>query len=158
MTEDLIAHVKREEGFMAKVYKCPAGYDTVGYGHRIDLGETVTPPITEAEADALLRRDLAHYEAMALRLSPGLKDEPASRLDAITDFCFNLGGANYSRSMLRFKVNTKKWTEAAEQMRLWCHARDPRTNKLITLPGLVRRREVDARWLDCPDTVLPPAA
>jgi lysozyme len=155
MTPDLLKHLKHEEGFVGHVYKCPAGYDTIGYGHRTD--GTPHPPITEAQAEALLIADEARFEAMALRLSPGLKDEPARRLDAITDFCFNLGGGNYGGSVLRLRVNEKKWAEAGVQMRRWVYATDPKTGKKRILAALVDRREVTARWLEATDD-LPHAA
>jgi lysozyme len=155
VTEDLIAHIKAEELFMPKPYLDPVGLPTVGYGHRIpDLNH---PPMTEAEADALLRSDVARFEAMALRLSPGLKDEPADRLAAITDFCFNAGGAAYAGSVLRLRVNQKNWADAAEQIQRWVYG-GPIGHKVV-LPGLVKRRAVCARWLLHPtDTSLPPAA
>jgi lysozyme len=156
VTPELLKHLKHEEGFVGHVYKCPAGYDTIGYGHRVD--DPRHPPMTEAEATELLIEDVKHYESVALRLSPGLAQEPPHRLDAITDFIFNLGGAAYSGSILRLKVNKKLWTEAAEQMRRWCHYRDPKTGKMKVLQGLVDRREVAARWLEHPTDSLPPAA
>lgn len=32
--------IKRFEGFSNKVYKCAAGYKTIGYGHKLLLGES----------------------------------------------------------------------------------------------------------------------
>jgi len=155
MTPELIAHIKRQERFMAAPYRDPIGLPTVGYGHRVDSMDH--PTLTEPEADALLRQDVARFEQMALRLSPNLATEPPARLAAITDFCFNCGGAAYAGSIMRLRVNQGKWAEAAAQMRLWVHA-GPTGHKIV-LPGLVKRREVTARWLEHPtDDVLPPAA
>lgn len=155
MTEELIAHIKRQERFMAKPYLDPVGLPTIGFGHRInDLDH---PPLTESEADTLLRHDVERFEAMAIRLSPGLVIEPPARLAAVTDFCFNCGGAAYAGSVLRLKVNQGKWAEAAEQMRHWVYGGAP--GHKVVLPGLVKRREVTARWLEHPDdSALPPAA
>lgn len=36
------------EGFMANVYKCPAGFDTIGYGRNIEAN-----PLTKEEKDKL---------------------------------------------------------------------------------------------------------
>jgi len=37
-SEVLIAELKRHEGFSEKMYKCPAGYNTIGYGWNVDAG------------------------------------------------------------------------------------------------------------------------
>lgn len=144
MTEELVEHVKRFEGWVPHVYKCPAGYDTIGYGHRVD--DPAHPPITKEEGEALLREDLQHYEDMALRLSPTLAHEPR-RLAAITDFCFNLGGARYSGSMLRVMVKLKNWPKAAEQNGRWVYYHPPGSKEPEKLQGLVDRRAVTSRWL-----------
>jgi len=160
VSPDLITHLKHEEGFVPHVYTDAAGHATIGYGHKLKPGESFPHPLTEAEADTLLRLDAKHHEAAALRLSPGLIDEPACRLDAVTDFVFNCGAGAYAGSVLRLRVNEKRWTEAAEQMRRWVYATDPKTGKKRILSALVDRREVCARWLEAPTETdsLPPAA
>ena len=64
--------VKSFEGISTKPYLCPANVWTVGYGATvgsdggpIDLG---MEPITEAEAEALLIRDLESSEGWVRRL------------------------------------------------------------------------------------------
>lgn len=52
--EKLVEELKRDEGLRLEVYLCPAGFPTVGYGHRVALGD----PIDEASAEALLRFDV----------------------------------------------------------------------------------------------------
>jgi len=84
---------KRFEGFKRKVkrgieitavpYICPAGFWTIGYGHLCDPKH---PPITEAEADVYLARDLQTALAATLRFCPVLATEPEGRLAAIVDF------------------------------------------------------------------------
>lgn len=36
---DCIEELKKTESFSPKIYKCPAGYKTIGYGHRLLKGE-----------------------------------------------------------------------------------------------------------------------
>lgn len=158
MTPELLRHLKHEESYRARPYLCPAGYPTIGYGHRIDSLDH--PAITSAEAEALLIADVAKHEAAALRLSPGLATEPPLRLAAITDFVFNLGAGAYAGSVLRLRVNEKRWHEAAEQMKRWVWATDPATGKKRILAGLVDRRTVTAHWLEHPtdDPLVPHAA
>ena len=49
-------------------YVCPAGILTVGYGHVILDGETFDRPLSPAESDDLLARDLPRYELAVCRL------------------------------------------------------------------------------------------
>ena len=52
LTEDLIDDIKREEGFVGKVYLDGKGKKTIGYGTLLEDG------ISEAEAELLLRHRL----------------------------------------------------------------------------------------------------
>ena len=99
---------KRFEGFERKVkrgieitavpYICPAGFWTIGYGHLCDPRH---PPITEAEAEVYLARDLQTALSATLRFCPVLATEPEGRLAAIVDFTFNLGAGRLQTSTLR---------------------------------------------------------
>jgi lysozyme len=80
--------VKRGAEITAIAYVCPAGFWTIGYGHLCDPKHS---PITEAEAEVYLARDLQSALAATLRFCPVLATEPESRLAAIVDFTFNLG-------------------------------------------------------------------
>jgi lysozyme len=146
ITPTLLALVKHEEGWVAHPYICPAGYPTIGYGHRIPSMNY--PVITAAQGLVLLGHDLEFKRNAVLQLSPGLSNESEARLAAIIDFCFNLGEGNYAASTLRKKVDAKDWAGAAIEMRRWVFATDPKTHKKFKLAGLVRRREITARWLE----------
>ena len=138
---------KRFEGFhrfpkhdpnRAYPYICPAGYPTIGYGHLCDPKH---PPITEVEAEAYLAQDLKVALAATLRYCPVLATEPEGRLAAIVDFTFNLGAGRLQTSTLRRRVNQRDWTTAAAELRRWVHGGGR------VLPGLVARREAEARLL-----------
>ena len=146
ITPALVELVRHAEGWRADPYICPAGYPTIGYGHRIP--SLNHPTITKARGVELLAADLKFKRDAALKLSPGLKDEPEPRLAAIVDFCFNLGEGAYAGSTLRKRVDAKLWTEAAKEMRRWVYATDPKTNKKFKMAGLIRRREIAATWLE----------
>lgn len=141
--------VKRFEGFERKVkrgieisavpYICPAGFWTIGYGHLCDPKH---PPITEAEAEVYLARDLRTALAATLRYCPVLATEPEERLAAIVDFTFNLGPGRLQTSTLRRRVNQQDWVAAAQELRRWVYGGGK------VLPGLVARREAECRHLD----------
>lgn len=139
---------KRFEGFERKVkrgteitatpYICPSGFWTIGYGH---LCDSKHPPITEAEADIYLARDLQTALAATLRYCPVLATEPDGRLAAIVDFTFNLGAGRLQTSTLRRRINQMDWAAAGRELRRWVYGGGR------VLPGLVTRREAEAAWL-----------
>ena len=130
--------VKRGAEITAIAYVCPAGFWTIGYGHLCDPKHS---PITEAEAEVYLARDLQSALAATLRFCPVLATEPESRLAAIVDFTFNLGVGRLQTSTLRRRVNQRDWAAAARELRRWVYGGGK------VLPGLVTRRETEAAWL-----------
>ena len=140
---------KRFEGFhrvaradpgRAQPYICPAGYWTIGYGHLCDPKH---PPITVAEAEIYLARDLQSALAATLRYCPVLATETEGRLAAIVDFTFNLGAGRLQTSTLRRRINQQNWSAAAQELRRWVHGGGK------VLPGLVARRESEVSLLFC---------
>ena len=135
---------KRFEGFERRVkrgieitavpYICPAGFWTIGYGHLCDPKHL---PITEAEAEVYLARDLQSALTATLRYCPVLATEPESRLAAIVDFTFNLGAGRLQASTLRRRINQRDWVAAGKELRRWVYGGGK------VLPGLVARRQAE---------------
>jgi len=152
MTAELISFVKREEGFSAVPYRCPAGYPTIGYGHRIP--SLTHPPITEHDGAVLLLFDLRLAERQALQLCPNLLHEPR-RLAALTDLVFNCGrdaldGGSPSdltddAGVVRC-LRAQDWPGAAARFRRWDHAKV--NGQLVLLEALQRRRTIAATWIE----------
>jgi lysozyme len=143
---------KRFEGFhlvpravpgRARPYICPAGYWTIGYGH---LCDPTHPPITEAEAEAYLARDLETAMAATLRYCPVLAIEPEARLAAIVDFTFNLGAGRLQASTLRRRINQRDWIAAGQELCKWVYAHGR------PLPGLMSRRQAESELLQTPES------
>ena len=130
--------MKRGIEITAIPYICPAGFWTIGYGHFCDPKH---PPITEAEAEAYLARDLQTALAATLRYCPVLATEPESRIAAIVDFTFNLGAGRLQTSTLRRRVNQRDWVAATQELRRWVYGGGK------VLPGLVTRRLTEAALL-----------
>lgn len=152
MTPELLALVRHEEGLRLKPYLCPAGYPTIGYGHRIP--SMSHPPITMGEAESLLAVDVGIAERGALQLCPNLTTEPR-RLAALTDLVFNVGRDaldGVSPSDLTDDagvvkcLRAKDWMGAAARFRRWDHAKV--NGQLVELMGLKRRRETGAHWIE----------
>lgn len=145
--EKAIELAKHFEGFqrkkvvngttMAFPYLCPAGHWTIGYGH---LCKPMQFPITEEQADEILRQDLLIAVTGVLKYCPGLVTD-ANRLSAITDFAFNLGIGRLQASTLRRRINEQDWDGAKTELMKWVHG----GGKI--LPGLVLRRKAEADLL-----------
>ena len=138
---------KRFEGFhrvpkvdpgRAHPYICPAGYWTIGFGHLCDPAH---PPITEAESEIYLARDLETALNATLRYCPVLATEPEARLAAIVDFTFNLGAGRLQMSTLRRRINQRDWRQATSELRRWVYGGGR------PLPGLISRRSYEAALL-----------
>jgi len=130
-----LALTKSFEGLRLTAYQDVAGVWTVGYGH---TGPAILDGMTisEADAEALLRADLADAIACVNR---AVRVEIAqSQFDALVDFCFNAGRGNFLQSTLLRKVNLRDFAGAAVQFELWVHAGGE------VVPGLVRRRKAEA--------------
>lgn len=123
------------EGLRLKAYQDCAGVWTIGYGHtgpEVHRGQC----ISELEADALLRSDLASAVACVRRaVRVALAQH---QFDALVDFCFNIGRGNFLGSSLLRYVNQEEFDSAVVQFGLWVHA----GGKVV--PGLVRRRAAEA--------------
>jgi lysozyme len=136
---------KEFEGFRSAPYLCPAGVSTIGYGStRYANGRRVTlkdERMTEAGALALLKHELQNtYLLPLLKLSPVLTTNER-QANAILDFVYNLGISKYESSTLRKMVDAANWQGAAKEIIKW----NKGGGKI--LPGLVRRREAEAKLL-----------
>ncbi len=110
----------------------------MGFGH---LCAPDHPPITEAEAEVYLAQDLTTALNATLRYCPVLATETEGRLAAVVDFTFNLGAGRLQTSTLRRRINQRDWPSAALELRRWVCGGGK------VLPGLVARREAEARLL-----------
>jgi len=129
-----LALIKQFEGLRLQAYLCPAKVWTIGYG---STGPHVRPgmAITEAEAEALLLRDLDRFEDAVAKAAPRA---PQAMFDAMVSLAFNVGiGAFLRSSVLRLHL-AGDHRRAAEAFGLWNKA----GGKI--LPGLVRRRTAEA--------------
>ena len=137
---------RRFEGFKSKPYLCPAGVPTIGYGSTYYAdGRKVTlqdPPMDEPTARALLMTELHHtYAPAVIRQCPNLLLLAAKgdigKLNAIVDFCYNLGVGRLQTSTLKRKINAQDWEGAKEQLKLWTRGGGK------VLNGLVKRRDAE---------------
>lgn len=129
-----LAVIKEFEGLRLKAYLCPANVLTIGYG---STGRHVKPGmvITEAEADALLQRDLDRFEDAVAKGAPSATQ---NQFDAMVCLAFNIGIGAFLGSTVRCKHVDGNYRAAAEAFGMWVKA------KGRTLSGLQRRRAREA--------------
>lgn len=142
-----------QEGCALEAYLCPAGVWTIFYGET----HGVYPGMkgTQAEADMALLQSLRYYtvHVQAMCTVP----TNINQLGALVSLAYNIGlgtkgkpGGLLNSSVLKAH-NRGDTTAAAEAFTLYTKARDPKTKKLRSLPGLVRRRSIEAALYLQPD-------
>lgn len=149
VSDRAIAEVKAHEQFRAEAYddfrpfhKLKPGDEilgtlTIGYGHTgpdVKIGMV----ITEAQAEALLKADLAKAADAVMRLVDVQLDQGA--FDALVVFVFNVGEGNFSTSTLLKLVNKQApEREIHAQFRRWIKSKGK------VMGGLISRREAEIR-------------
>lgn len=128
--------IKEFEGCRLSAYPDPASGGkpyTIGYGHTrgVNLGDR----ITQAQADAFLREDVAEFERAVNNLAPITTQ---GQFDALVSFAFNLGAANLEKSTLLKKHRAGDYAGASKEFVRWNRA----AGKVMA--GLTRRRLAEA--------------
>ena len=130
-SQTLIDAIKKFEGCSLIAYKCPAGVLTIGYGHTKDVKPG--DKITQYQAEQFLREDLAPAEAVASKTKRVCVSQ--GRFDAVVDFIYNCGAANWNSSTLKKYMEQGQETgKIQEQFIRWVNA------KGVKQGGLVSRR------------------
>ncbi len=93
----MVDTLKWHEGYRAYPYRCLANVLTIGYGHAIKKGERFNYPLSEEDADKLLKRDFDY----AIKYVKSSTDLEHLQLLAIAHFVYALGSGNFQRSTLR---------------------------------------------------------
>ena len=130
-----IEFIKKLEGLRLEKYNCIAGYQTIGYGHKILPQEIFAQTISYVEAEHLLRKDLSNIECAVLKYITAELNQ--QQFDAISSFTYNLGVATLQRSTLRQKINYGSFVEAANEFLRWRYIK----NKPSL--GLLKRRKLE---------------
>lgn len=132
--------IKEFEGFRAKVYKCQAGKDTIGYG--FTSAEMVKKgSITEAEASAELARICTSIRKK-LRAELGTTLKPCEEA-AVVSFIYNVGWANFkSSTMCKLLKEGKRGQVVASEFSKWVYVTS--NGKKVVSKGLKNRRAKEA--------------
>jgi lysozyme len=112
--------LKKSEGFSDRTYLDVAGFQTIGFGHRVQPGENFGNGIDPAQGEAILARDVTVAEGAVARLVKVPLTQ--GQFDALVDFVFNLGAARLAESTLLKYLNKSQYDAAAWQLLAWDHA------------------------------------
>lgn len=131
----ILALIIPHEGKRNNAYKDPVGVTTICFGHTktAKMGQSKT----DQECYELLVEDLKDtskaLDYVTVAITPHLEA-------ALRSFIFNVGSSAFKNSTLLKKLNKKDYQGACDELQRWVKATDRRTNTLIVLPGLVKRR------------------
>ncbi|MBP3534624.1 MAG: lysozyme [Muribaculaceae bacterium] len=132
--EKAIELIKEFESLRTRAYRCPAGVWTIGWGHT--AGVKRGDSITEAEAERLLRADVADLGRQLRQTGVALSP---NREAALLSFAYNVGFDALLRSTLWRKVRTNPADPTiGEEFGRWKYAGGR------VMAGLVRRRAKEA--------------
>lgn len=125
--------IKQFEGCRLTAYKDPAGVWTIGYGHTESVKQGMK--ITQEQAEELLKKDLAVYEAKVEKYSKYNWNQ--NQFDALVSFAYNIGSidqltSNGRRSIKTISDKILEYKKAGGK----------------TLEGLVRRRKAEKELFD----------
>lgn len=107
-----VRFIESNEGYSAHVYN-DNGKQAIGYGHDLQPGESFVAGLTQAEAETLLRKDLAaRFEPSVNSLAPWANQ---NQFDALVDFCYNLGPADLATMLHHGQA------QVPAQIPAWCY-------------------------------------
>lgn len=137
--------IKEFEGFRPTPYKCPAGKNTIGYGHVIEAKPFLTR-VTEEEAELILRNELRRVEAYLNSVIKQDVNLTQGMFDAIASLVFNWGYGNFGKSLGLVRLNNKRYVLAAQEF-------FSKEKGVVNIAGkfskgLYRRRQAELRlWI-----------
>jgi lysozyme len=135
-SDTIIKRIKEFEGFSAKPYRDSAGVLTIGYGTTKDADKYNT--ISKAQADLLLRRDLAQFENQLNNYIAARGYElTQNQFDALVSFLYNVGSIR-AGSGLDTAIRSGKPKVVAANLQRYVYAGGQK------LAGLVKRRGYEA--------------
>lgn len=140
-TEDRSRHIngkglqllKSAEGLVLTAYQDAVGVWTIGYGTTARVYPGMT--ITQSQAEAFLKRDLLHFEAVVASLVNVFIND--NQFSALVSFTYNVGESAFRDSTLLKFLNQGNYQKAANEFLRWNRAGGRE------LAGLTRRRQAE---------------
>ena len=109
--KQLLDQIKEHEGFSSKLYRCPEGKLTIGYGFNVEAG------ITEEQATALLAQQIIDVCRTCSKEFKWFDGLPDNKKRVVADMVFNMGMGRFKGFKKMIKAIEKEdYEEAAKQM------------------------------------------
>lgn len=156
VTENALDLIRQNEGLSLKLYNCPAGDCTIGYGHKVHIGPINGSPtespykngITKEQAENLLFADADMIADRVKKFAPRANQ---NQIDALTSFAYNLGLHALADSTLLQKLIHGDAEGAAAEFDRWIYVNHKPSKGLM-----LRRAQEKALFLK-PDDDFNPA-
>lgn len=143
--------ISQFEGLRLSLYNDAGNNCTIGYGHLVHIGpcnghhpaeQEFLGGLTQEQAHALFKRDVAQYEAYVNQLITAPLNQ--NQYDALVSFCYNCGPGGLMQLAASAGLNQGKYDAIRSVMR-----RDfVKANNGVVLEGLIRRRELEAKLFE----------
>jgi lysozyme len=136
--DKLVQLIMDHEGFKSKVYLCPAGKKTIGYGFT-NSRYIKKQRMTEGEARSILVNEIIPATRCIVKRYVKVSLSPYQEA-ALISFCFNCGEGNLkSLVSKKDRLNDGNFSVIPSLMKLYVKADGK------TLKGLVKRRDQEAK-------------
>lgn len=151
-----VPFVQQKEDCKLQAYRDEAGFPTIGYGHLLTVNTHCAlekfKPITQEQADQLLRDDLGKTLIGVEAALDGHGPFTDHELAALCSLAFNIGLNAFTHSTVCRMLTTAEppnRVQAADAFRLW--NKETIGGKKIVSKGLVNRREAERVLFLSPD-------
>lgn len=126
-----LERLKIHEGYRDHVYKCSAGFHTIGFGHNIDAN-----PLSKEEkeywkedpahcAELILRDDVSIFEQKLFKAKPCVEEMTQPRIDALINMTFNMGIGWIDRFPKCWRaLEAERYADASDEIRTSKYAKD----------------------------------
>ena len=133
---------KTDKGMFVAYLPTKDDVPTIGWG---STGKDITMStvFSQKQCDDRLAADLATFSAKVDALVGGAKTSQ-HQFDAMVSLAYNIGTGNFATSSVLKAHKAGDGPAASAAFGRWVKQRDKKTNQLITLEGLVRRRHAEA--------------
>lgn len=107
------------EGKKRSVYKCPAGYATIGIGHKVKRGESYLGlTLSDAQIEEIFKRDIIEAYVAAKTSVKDFDSLPHEVKLIICDMNYNIGKAGFRKFQKTIAAcDARDWKTMAEQLR-----------------------------------------
>ena len=109
---NLIEKIKEHEGFSSTVYKCPNGYDTVGYGQRVKYLK-----VTKEQAEQWLVDEVKDLQRRITATFDWFEESPEDVRNVVVSMVYQMGLNAFSKfKKTIYLLETEQYKEASDEM------------------------------------------